>query len=180
MDPVFRTGLEELSKRRLIFETWPYFHQLGELCDVASRYPDLMIVVDHLGGPAASGPYEGRRHALLAEWRENVAALAAHTNVVMKLGGVGIPMGLEEAVMRELPLSSSRIAEYWGEEVRYCIQTLGASRCMFESNFPVDRKLCDYVTLWNAFKRMTEDMPVTARQLLFEGTARRVSALDAG
>jgi predicted TIM-barrel fold metal-dependent hydrolase len=59
----------------------------------------------------------------------------------------------------------------------HMIDRFGPQRCMFESNFPVDRQSLSYRTLWNAFKKMTADFSPTERADLFAGTARRVYRL---
>jgi L-fuconolactonase len=61
--------------------------------------------------------------------------------------------------------------------VETCIQAFGAQRCMFESNFPVDKGTCSYRHLWNAFKRIAKGCSVDERTSLFTGTARRVYRL---
>ncbi|MDF3836696.1 amidohydrolase family protein [Cupriavidus basilensis] len=176
LNDAFGKGVAELSRRGLIFETLRYFHQLSELSMLARAHPDLTIVLCHLGGPAATGPYERRRAEVMAEWSAGLKKVAEHHNIVLKLGGIGRRAAAEQKLF-DGPRSSEHIAAYWGPELRFCIETLGPDRCMFESNFPVDRKLCDYVTLWNVFKRITSDLSPAERRCLFEGTARRTYRL---
>jgi predicted TIM-barrel fold metal-dependent hydrolase len=172
----FGKGADELSRRGLSLDTLVYFHQLPELCTFAHAHPDLQIVLCHLGGPAATGPYEYRRTEVMTEWRAGLKKLAEHPNVVLKVGGIGRRAAAERTLF-DGPSTSERIAEYWGADLRHCIETLGPERCMFESNFPVDRKLCEYVTLWNVFKRVTAELSRDERRKLFEGTARRTYRL---
>ena len=58
-----------------------------------------------------------------------------------------------------------------------CIEKFGVARCMFESNFPVDRLSCSYAVLWNAFKRLTENCSADECAALFHDTAARVYRL---
>ena len=51
-------------------------------------------------------------------------------------------------------LSSDEVVAWWGDDIRFCIDTIGPSRCLFESNFPVDRRSLGYTTLWNAFQKI--------------------------
>ncbi|MFI6390589.1 amidohydrolase family protein [Nonomuraea sp. NPDC050547] len=173
LDGAFRRGASELARRGLVYETWTYFHQLPDLCDFARSQPSLVVVLNHLGGPAATGPYSRRRDEVLGEWRAGVAGLARVPNVVMKLGGIGMPAFTPVEFIASTPMTSARIAAYWGPHIRYCIDALGPERCMFESNFPVDRSLCDYATLWNAFKRIAAPYASAERESLFAGTACR-------
>jgi len=176
VDPSYRKGVTELARRDLVFEAWAYFHQLAELAELARTQPDVQIVLCHLGGPVAMGPYASRRDEMLHEWRRALSALARCPNVVMKLGAIGFPpFGAPEVLGPRC--SSELIAEYWKPEIRFCIETFGPERCMFESNFPVDDALCDYVTLWNVFKRITSDLTHDERKTLFENTARRTYRL---
>ncbi len=94
--------------------------------------------------------------------------------ISLKVGGLGMPLvglGLHE---RALPPSSEELADAWRPYVETCIEIFGAERCMFESNFPVDKQACGYSELWNAFKRLTADCSPTERSALFSGTAARV------
>jgi len=59
-----------------------------------------------------------------------------------------------------------------------CIELFGSDRCMFESNFPVEKMATGYATLWNAFKRIAEGASEAEKQAMFNGTARRVYRLD--
>ncbi|MFE0151546.1 amidohydrolase family protein [Nonomuraea sp. NPDC059007] len=173
LDSGFGRGASELARRGLVYETWAYFHQLADLCEFARSHPSLVVVLDHLGGPAATGPYSRRRDEVLGEWRAGIAGLARVPNVVMKLGGIGMPAFTPVEFIDSTPMTSARIAGYWGPHLRYCIDTLGPERCMFESNFPVDRRLCAYVTLWNSFKLIAAPYSSTERESLFAGTACR-------
>lgn len=169
----FGAGIAEVAKRGLIFETWGYFHQLADLVPLARRHPELPIVIDHLGGPVVAGHYASGRPEMLAQWRAALRTVSAEPNVLLKIGGIGFPPFVEEQVLAG-DRSSVTLAAYWGPELRFCIDTFGPDRCMFESNFPVDRQLCDYVTLWNVFKRATADLSAAERDLVLAGTARRL------
>lgn len=176
LDPQFRKGTAELARRGLHFEAWALFHQLVELVDLARAQPDLSIVLCHMGGPIMMGPYLDRRDETLDAWRRAIVEVSGYGNIVIKLGGIGFPpFGGPDAINTEP--SSIRIADYWQQEIDFCIKSFGPARCMFESNFPVDNVLCDYVTLWNAFKRMTRQYSADERESMFEMTARRVYRL---
>ena len=66
----------------------------------------------------------------------------------------------------------------WRPYIETCIDAFGPTRCMFESNFPVDKPGCSYATLWNAFKRLSEGYTTGERANLLAGTARNVYRLD--
>ncbi|HYD08613.1 MAG TPA: amidohydrolase family protein, partial [Acidimicrobiales bacterium] len=173
----FRRGFAALGERGLRFDAWLYHPQLPELVALARAHPDVPIVLDHLGGPLGIGPYEGKRDDVLTAWRVAMTEVASCPNVSLKLGGIGMPifgMGFHK---QEGGASSEELAEAWGEPIRWCIESFGVDRCMFESNFPVDRASCDYLTLWNAFKRIAADASPAEKASLFRDTARRVYGL---
>jgi predicted TIM-barrel fold metal-dependent hydrolase len=76
------------------------------------------------------------------------------------------------------PPSSQELAALWQPYVQTCIELFGADRCMFESNFPVDKGSCSYGVLWNAYKRMSSGASAAEKQALFSGTAARVYRLS--
>jgi L-fuconolactonase len=176
-EPEFRRGLSQLAKRGLVFDAWAYHTQLGELVDLAHAMPELSIVINHQGGPIGIGPYEGRRQEVFEDWRYFMRKLARYENVSVKLGGFGMLMAGFDFQDRDLPPTSEELAEVWGPYHVECVETFGPSRCMFESNFPVDKGTCSYLVLWNAFKRIAMDYSADEKHALFFGTANRIYSL---
>ena len=180
-EPVFLDGLAVLARMGLTFDAWLYHPQIPELTAAARAVPDLTIILDHLGGPLGIGAYDDRG-AVLADWRASIQDLATCPNVSVKLGGIGMPSFGIPWHHREVPPSSAELAEAWGPEIRFCIDTFGPERCMFESNFPVDRKSCSYVVLWNAFQRIAAGASADDVRWLFHdaaATAYRLPTLGA-
>jgi L-fuconolactonase len=180
-DAEFRAGFAKLGEMGFSFDAWLYHAQVTDLVDLVAAVPDTPVVLDHLGGPLGIGPYVGQRDAVREVLRPALSALAEHEQVVVKVGGIG--MSLYGVGLNRLPAapSSSHVAEVWSEDIRWCIETFGANRCMFESNFPVDRQGCSYTVLWNAFQRISDEAGYSAseRADLFAGTARRFYRLPA-
>ena len=104
--------------------------------------------------------------------------LAACPNVVMKLGGMMMRLAAFDYHMAPSPVSSEQLAACWRPYIEPCIERFGATRCMFESNFPVDKMGIGYAALWNAFKRIAATASFDEKAALFGGTARRVYSLD--
>jgi predicted TIM-barrel fold metal-dependent hydrolase len=177
-ESAFREGLGVLAEMDLVFDAWLYHRQLPELTEAARAVPALTIVVDHLGGPLGIGSYADN-DSVLPEWKKGIEGLAACPNVSMKLGGIGMPLIEHAWPERPAVLSSSDVVAQWRERIDFCIDSFGADRCMFESNFPVDRERFSYVVLWNAFKLMTRDRSPSDRDWLFRDTAVRVYDLPA-
>ena len=178
-EPAVRAGAKALAQAGHSLDLWVGHTQLGEVYDLARAVPGLTVIVDHVGGPIGVGPYAGRRTEVLADWRGAMAQLAELPNVHVKLGGLGMHVGGFAFDRLPLPPSSSLIAEAWRPYILGCIDLFGPDRCMFESNFPVDKGMVGYRNLWNAYKRLTEDFPEDERSALFAGTARRVYRLQA-
>lgn len=177
LDPGFRRGFAEVGKRGLSFDAWLYHPQIADLADLARAFPDTLIVFDHFGGPLGVGPYEGAREEIFAAWRRDVAELARCENVVAKLGGVLMPVNGFGFHKRDRPATSDEIVAATGRYHRHAIECFGPERCMFESNFPMDRQSCSYRVLWNAFKKMVADASESEKDLLFHDTAARVYRL---
>jgi predicted TIM-barrel fold metal-dependent hydrolase len=176
-DPKFREGFAYLDKYNLSFDAWLYHTQLGDLLDLARAFPDTPIILDHIGGPLGIGPYTGKREQVFREWKQAIVALAACPNVVVKLGGLGMPLTGFRWHERSTPPNSVELAQMTAPYYRWCIEQLGPDRCMFESNFPVDRISYSYTVLWNAFKRISKDFSLNERALLFHDTAVKVYRL---
>jgi predicted TIM-barrel fold metal-dependent hydrolase len=166
-----RRGIKELTKRNLVFDAWMYHTQLNELADLAHAMPDTAIVLNHQGGPIGIGPYAGRRQEVFADWRYFMRKLAGHDNIAVKLGGLGMLMAGFDFQDRALPPTSDELAQGWGPYMNECIDLFGPGRCMFESNFPVDKGTTSYVVLWNAFKKIAARYSEDEQHALFFETA---------
>jgi predicted TIM-barrel fold metal-dependent hydrolase len=173
----FRDGVRALGRRGHSFDAFCFHPQLPELVDLARACPETTVVVNHLGVPIAGGPYRDRRAETRADWRRRIEELAGCANVVMKLGGVTRPLSGDRWDKRGRLASSEEVAAAWGDEVSHAIDTFGPARCMFESNFPVDRSVVGYVELYNAFKRMAAPYSAAERLDLFHDTAARTYRL---
>ena len=105
-----------------------------------------------------------------------MSELARRPNVNVKLGGLAMHLfGFEiDAKRRLVPASSKELAVLWRPYIETCIELFGADRCMFESNFPVDKRAVSYTVLWNVFKRLAASASPSERVAVFHGTACRV------
>ena len=177
LDAQFRSGFAELDKRGLTFDAWLYHTQIGELTDLAKTFPQTTIIFDHFGGPLGIGPYTGQADAIFEQWCTDAAELARCPNVFPKLGGIVMPINGFGWHKRATPASSDEIVAATGRYHRKAIELFGPERCMFESNFPVDKQSCSYPVLWNAFKKIAADFSAADQDLLFKGTAERAYRL---
>ena len=164
----------------LALDMWAYHTQLAGGDDTRARVPgNCRIILNHVGGPIGVGPFAGpARRGLPGVAARDMRALARMRQHHVKLGGLAMQVGGFDFHEAELPPSSAEIAEAWRPYIETCIEAFGAARCMFESNFPVDKGMCGYVEAWNAFKRIASGAGDAERADLFAGTAQRVYRLD--
>ncbi len=171
-DPDFRRGVAHLGDRGLPYESWHYHVQNREFLDLARAEPGTTMVFDHFGTPLGVGPWAGRQDEVFAGWCDDVTALAACPNVVAKLGGLAMP---DNGFGWDRDRSSRPdVATFVAAQARWyhtAIDAFGPARCMFESNFPVDKTAVDYDVLWNAFKTMAARYTAAEQTALFSATA---------
>ena len=176
-DATFLEGFGRLALLGLSFDAWLYHPQIGDLAALARAFPETQIVLDHVGGPLGIGAYAGKRDEVFSHWRAAIQGLAACPNVAIKLGGMGMRINGFGFHERAEPPSSEELTAAWRPYVETCIESFGADRCMFESNFPVDKGSYSYAVCWNAFKRLASAASAAEKADLFSGTARRVYRL---
>jgi predicted TIM-barrel fold metal-dependent hydrolase len=175
--PDFRAGLAALESLGLSFDAWVFFSQLQDVIEVAQAFPSLNIILGHVGGPLGYGPYANKQEEVWAAWKASMTELAQYKNVSVKLGGQLMRLAAFDYQNSPRPPSSIELAKYWGPYMQTTIELFGADRCLFESNFPVEKMGTGYAVMWNAFKRITEGASEAEKDLLFSGTARRVYRL---
>jgi predicted TIM-barrel fold metal-dependent hydrolase len=173
-DKTFRRGFACLRRYDLSFDAWLYHPQLPELVELARVFPDVPIILDHIGGPLGVGPYRGKRDEIFQVWSKGIADLSSCDNVTVKLGGFGSTRSGYDWHERAVQPVSAELADTMAPYFDFCVEKFGAHRCMFESNFPVDKVSYSYVAIWNAFKRITQRYSATERRALFHDTASRV------
>lgn len=177
LDPTWRAGFARLAPLNLTFEAWLYHPQLLELADLARTFPQTTIILNHVGGPLGIGPYKDKKAETFAQWKAGIVEVAKSPNVVVKLGGLGMPIGMFDFYTREKPPSSEDLATAYKPYLESCIAAFGVDRGMFESNFPPDGASSSYPILWNALKRLAAGYSPSEKATLFSGTAKRVYRL---
>jgi predicted TIM-barrel fold metal-dependent hydrolase len=177
LDKNFREGFATLIALDLTFDAWVFQTQLGDVVDLASSFPQARIVLNHVGGPVAIGPYAGKRDEAFAAWRAKIREVASFPNTYVKLGGLGMKMIGFDFFEKPEPPSSQDLEKAWRPYIETCIAAFGPQRAMFESNFPVDKGSCSYQVLWNAFKRIAAGHSADEKAALFSGTAKKAYRL---
>ncbi len=170
-DKTFRKGFAQLKKRNLSFDAWLYHPQISELTDLARAFPEQTIILDHFGGPLGIGPYARDKQAVFENWKRSIKELANCENVLAKLGGLAMPINGFGFHKQSTPATSAELMKENAHYYHYMLETFGTSRCMFESNFPVDKVSCSYSVLWNSFKAMTRAYSSSEKDSLFHDNA---------
>jgi predicted TIM-barrel fold metal-dependent hydrolase len=176
--PQTLVALQVLGRMGLSFDAWNYHPFIPRLTVLADKAPQTQIILDHFGGPIGIGPYNGKRNEIFDAWSRDIEGLAKCPNVTLKLGGMAMPVNGWGWHNRDKPATSDELALAHGPYYDHAINCFGPDRCMFESNFPVDRRSLSYPVLWNAFKKIAAPYSEAEKSGLFEGTARRVYKLQ--
>jgi predicted TIM-barrel fold metal-dependent hydrolase len=177
LDEAFQAGVRLLGQRGYTYESWHYHFQLRDYYDLATSAPETTIILDHFGIPLGTKSFRDQRESIFQQWQEDIAKLAECPNVYAKLGGLAMPdngFGWHEAAK---PATSDELVAAQKRYYLHTIENFGVNRCMFESNFPVDKLSISYAVLWNAFKKMVAGFSEDEKHALFYGTAAKVYRL---
>lgn len=159
-NPAWREGLELLIERGLSFDLQLIPPQLARACEVLEAVPELDVALCHAGSPGDAG-VEG-----FDDWRRGIRELAALPNVWCKLSGFA---------MFDHAWTVDSIRPY----VLECIAAFGPGRCMFGSNFPVDRLYSSYRETWTAYLKLIAGFSEDERDRMLYGNARAFYKIEA-
>ena len=143
-----------IRNRNLSFDIQIYKHQMEDAVNLANKYNDVLFILNHTGEPC----YQSKEY--IESWEQNMTKLAKCENVVVKISGLGM-------FDPNWTIDSTRIF------VEKTIQIFGIERCMFASNFPVDKIFNTFDTYWNSFKEITKNYSENDKKLLFSSNAEK-------
>ena len=172
--PNFLDGLQTLAKLGYVFEAWQYHHQIPQITELAKQFPDLVIILNHFSGPLGIGPYENKQVEIFSQWQKDLKELSQHENVFAKLGGLAMPVNGFGFHTQDKPPTSDEFILKQKAYYETALEYFTPARCMFESNFPVDKASISYPILWNAFKKLAANYSASERDQLFYKTASKV------
>lgn len=147
-------NFKHIRNRNLSFDIQIYKHQMEDAVNLANKYNDVLFILNHTGEPC----YQSKEY--IESWEQNMTKLAKCENVVAKISGLGM-------FDPNWTIDSTRIF------VEKTIQIFGIERCMFASNFPVDKIFNTFDTYWNSFKEITKNYSENDKQLLFSSNAEK-------
>jgi predicted TIM-barrel fold metal-dependent hydrolase len=176
-DDAFRQGMRVLGRLGLTYDTWHYHHQNPAFADLARAVSDTTMILDHFGTPLGVGPYRDRREEIFEAWKVDIAEIARCPNVIAKLGGLAMPDNGFGWHQRAAPPTSDEFVEAQRRYYLHTVECFGPERCMFESNFPVDKLSVSYHVLWNGLKKIVKEFSEDEQDAMFYRTAARVYRL---
>eukprot|EP00055_Hartaetosiga_balthica_P000396 m.136453 g.136453 ORF g.136453 m.136453 type:complete len:315 (-) comp10674_c0_seq1:426-1370(-) len=148
-DTTFRENIGLLEKHSLLFEFHIYEHQMEDARSLCEKYKSINFVLDHVGCPIDHSE-EG-----VAVWLESIKVLATVPNIYCKISGLIHPMHTSKDTW------SANTLEKW---IRGCVESFGVERCIFGSNFPVDRVCGSYADIVQAVKIIFDKLSLTQEQ----------------
>ncbi len=157
-DQQWQAGFARLGRYGLSFDLQAHPWQMEQAAQLAAQCPDVAVIIDHLGMPVYRG------EAGWASWRHGVQVLAAHDNVTVKLSGFG---------MFDPAWTSNSIRP----EIEVLLESFGTRRCMFGSNFPVDKRWKTYREVLDGVETALQGLSDAEREDVLAGTAERVYRL---
>ena len=173
----FRAGVRRLGSRGLTYDSWHFHYQNADFAALARAVPGTQFVLDHFGTPLGVGQWAGRRDEVFAEWSASLNEVAACENVVVKIGGLAMPDNGFGWDVADRPPTSDEFVVAQGRYYHHAIECFGPNRCMFESNFPVDKLSIGYTVMWNGMQKIAARYSDAEQDAMFAGTARRIYRL---
>ncbi|MCH9687499.1 MAG: amidohydrolase family protein [Deltaproteobacteria bacterium] len=180
-DPAWRRGFATLADHQLVFDAWVYLDQADALGDLVREHPRVRVVLDHLATPVgAGGPFAGHgvddeaQARIRSTWRDAIARLAQYPQVHAKLSGMFMPVlgwGLHG---RSLPVTVEQLADALAPFVDHAIDCFGVERCMFASNFPMDKVSLGFETLYDAYLMVVRSRSEADQRALLHDNALRI------
>lgn len=158
LDPIVQRNVARLADYNLVFDLQVFAPQMAGACVLADACPNVTFVLQH-AGMLEDLSEDGR-----TAWRQAMAELARRPNVVSKLSGFGtFQHRLDAELIRWL--TSETVALF------------GADRCLWGSNFPIEKLWTDYKALFNAHRTAADGLSDAEQNAIFNDTACRVYRL---
>lgn len=183
-DVQWRRGFERLPDYSLSFDAWVFHHQLHEIAALAKAFPGQQFVLDHMGTPIGyGGPFAsyGRnaqaRDVIRRTWQLGMATLAEQPNVTVKLSGFFMPVvgwGFEK---RQQPVSQQELLDAFAPAAHFVLEQFGVERCLFASNFPMDKVSLSLRQLYSLYAATVAHLPEADQRKLFHDNAQRIYRL---
>lgn len=172
--PGFPLAMKHVATRNLVYEVCVWDAGIPDVAAIADRFADVQFVLEHMGVPMLEGIDAAGRINVRNAWRKALQDLARRPNVVVKVGGMGMPSWGFGFDKRAVKPDYRELTQVWKPWIDIVIDVFGPDRCMMESNYPPDSAACSYGDLWNALKSSTADYSKDERAALFHLTAAKI------
>jgi len=157
-DPTFRRNLSRLQDYGWLFELQVFSAQMQDAAQLVADFPGIPFVLIH------AGMLEGRGAREREKWLEGMKRLAECPNVFVKLSGQGTFIhAIDE--------------DFIADVVRESLRLFGSTRCMFGSNFPIEKIWTDYESLFSTYQQVLAEYSAGVREDVFGKTATRLYKL---
>ena len=147
-------NFKNMKNRNLSFDIQVYPHQMDDSFNLAKNNADILFILNHTGEPC----YQSEEY--IQYWEANMKKIANCENMVAKISGLGM-------FNPNWTIDSTKIF------VEKTIEIFGIERCMFASNFPVDKIFNTFDNYWNSFKTITKDYSENEKTMLFSSNAEK-------
>jgi predicted TIM-barrel fold metal-dependent hydrolase len=154
-DAAWRRGLAEVARRGLAFELQVFAGQMDDAAALVRDFPDVTFILMH------AGMLEDRSEAGWTRWRTGMKQMAASSNVVTKISGLGT---FERACSVAL----------WRPVIEETLEMFGAERCLFGSNFPIEKLWTSYAELIGVVRTCLDRCSAAEQRAVLHDTAARV------
>ena len=145
---------------------------------MARSVPSTQIVLDHFATPLGVGAYADQREEIFEQWKKDIEEISQCDNVVAKLGGLSMPDNGFGWDKRDTAPTSDEFVAAQSRYFLHMIECFGPDRCMFQSNFPVDKLSIAYPVLYNGLKKIVADFSEDEKDAMFYGTAARIYRIE--
>jgi predicted TIM-barrel fold metal-dependent hydrolase len=159
-DPTFRRNIAVLADLGWLFELQVFAGQMDDAAAFVADFPETTFVLVH------AGMLDGREQSTVDEWTRGLRRLAERPNVAVKLTGQGTFVHRVDQPLIDLVTAS-------------CLELFGSGRCMWGSNFPVEKIWTELPPLVSAWKRALRPYTSDEQEDVLSRTARRVYGLGA-
>lgn len=175
-DPAIVEAMRVMARMGLVLSVWILHPQVEAFVRVAAQVPDLPIALNHSGGRLGIGSWENRSDEARRGWIAAMRKAAELPNMHIQLGGIAVSR--RGYIPGDSLTPSDQIVADWQDDIDFLLDCFGPHRAMFDSNFPVDRRLTAYGTYINAFKKMLAKCSVDDQRAAMSETARRFFSID--
>ena len=157
-DAGWRSNFKTLAKLGLRYDLQTPWWHLVEASEIATSFPDVQIILNHTGLPS------DRSAAAIAAWKSAMKHAAQCPNIALKISGLGQPgEKWTAAANRDVVLNA--------------IDLFGTGRCMFASNFPVDKLCASFAEIYTGFADIVKQFTDSEQDALFCDNARRIYSI---